>query len=72
MHKKTPFFCPVCKSPIKNSVSVNSYQKIGACELCETYIYYLNKDKWEAGWRPLEREARKMLLDRGLPILLIE
>lgn len=71
MHK-IPFFCPICSSPIRNQSSVNSFKKIGACEMCESFIYYPNKDKWESGWRPTQREARIYLKDRGLPMIIEE
>ena len=69
---KIPFFCPVCSSPIKNQNAVNCFKKIGACEMCESFIYYINKEKWDNGWRPTQREARIYLRDRGLPLIIEE
>jgi len=66
---KKPFFCPVCSSPMASSIEIESYDRVGACSLCETYIYYLEREKWESGWRPSESEARAYLLARGVTLL---
>ena len=66
---RCPFFCPTCQSPMSDATDVESYKRIGACNRCETYIYYLNRDKWKAGWRPGINEARAYLSARGVYLL---
>lgn len=65
---RVPFFCPVCHSPQSTSLAADSYRRVQACDLCETYIYYLNKEKWNEGWRPSVREARRYLWQRNVSI----
>jgi len=66
---KKPFFCPVCESPMGSSIAIEAYKRVGACDLCETYFYYLEREKWEEGWRPSVRDARAYLSKRGVNLL---
>jgi hypothetical protein len=67
--QKISFFCPVCSSPMSSNVSIEAYKICGACDLCETYIYYINKQKWDLGWRPTQKEAREYLKNKGIKII---
>lgn len=54
---------------MSTAADVESYGRIKACNLCETYIYYINLDEWKAGWRPDVAEARAYLCARGVHLL---
>jgi hypothetical protein len=47
-----PLFCPVCNVAMRNSLDVQYYRKWGACYECGTMHAELNREKWQAGWRP--------------------
>jgi hypothetical protein len=60
-NNKAPYFCPVCHSPMGSSLAVAAYRRVQACDMCEDYIYFPNKEKWDSGWRPQVKEARAYL-----------
>jgi hypothetical protein len=70
MSDKIPFFCPVCESPINNNIAADSFKRVKCCDICETFIYYINKEKWDAGWRPSVLEARTYLSSKGISLTL--
>lgn len=50
--KPVPFFCPLCKSVMKNAQDVHYYRKWSACYDCSTMYAEPNREKWHEGWRP--------------------
>lgn len=45
-------FCPVCDIAIATIEDVKVMKKENCCEDCYNTYYFLNKEKWESGWRP--------------------
>lgn len=54
---------------MRRAYSLESYDRVQACDLCETYIYNTHKDKWDNGWRPSKHQARRYLAKRGCLVL---
>ena len=50
-----PLFCNSCKNVIATTDDVESMKKEKVCELCYITYYYVNKEKWNNGWRPKEK-----------------
>lgn len=50
-----PLYCNSCKNVIATIEDVEIMKKQDVCELCYITYYYVNKEKWESGWRPKEK-----------------
>tara|TARA_Y100001937_G_C6902174_1_gene233819 strand:+ start:33 stop:290 length:258 start_codon:yes stop_codon:yes gene_type:complete len=44
--------CPICKKLISYVEDVERMKKENCCDDCYLNYYYINKEKWEKGWRP--------------------
>lgn len=44
--------CPICKKLIGCIEDVEYLKRENCCENCYNDYYYINKEKWEKGWRP--------------------
>ena len=50
--KSMPHECPSCKILICTAEDIDSMDKESVCQDCYLRFYYINKEKWEKGWRP--------------------
>lgn len=48
-----PLECPSCKSLICTIEDIEMIKKEQVCGDCHLRFYYINKEKWEKGWRPI-------------------
>jgi len=55
-YKKTPLDCPICKSALGSREDVSNYDTHGCCSECDLIWRYPNKEKWQEGWRPTEKD----------------
>lgn len=56
-HDYCPLYCKSCKNVIASIEDVDMMKKEKACELCYITYYYINKEKWNQGWRPNQKTA---------------
>ena len=54
-HEYCPLFCNTCKNVVATIDDADMIKKEKVCELCYITYYYINKEKWEQGWRPNEK-----------------
>ena len=52
-----PLECPVCELLMKDYTDVIIYQEWSCCDYCYITWAASNKDKWEDGWRPSQKEV---------------
>ncbi len=62
-YKKVPLECPLCKFLLTSS-DIISYKKNECCNFCSMMIVEPNKERWENGWRPSEKEMSKVIKNR--------
>ena len=62
-YQKVPVECPVCSFMLKSS-DIASYKKNECCRFCTTMIVEPNREKWSNGWRPSQKEIRKVIKNR--------
>mgnify|MGYP001252051645 CR=1 FL=1 len=48
-------YCPCCNNVISTTDDVEKMKKEGVCEDCYITYYYINKEKWDNGWRPYKK-----------------
>lgn len=60
-----PFWCPICSYVISDSLDAESYNDIGACRDCEKDFVDPNREKWLDGWRPSEKDLKKIIENRS-------
>ena len=53
------FECPVCGYLFRDDKDFESYHDKNACTFCVDTYYYINADRWNAGWRPDRKEVTK-------------
>ena len=44
--------CPCCKKLLNNVEDIDSVKENDVCQTCYLDFYFINKEKWEKGWRP--------------------
>ena len=59
---KTVLDCPVCKKALSSYDDVCCYEKNGCCQDCDLVYRYPNKEKWEQGWRPSEKDLKRDII----------
>ena len=52
-----PLFCRSCNNVISTIEDVDMMKKEKVCELCYITYYYINKEKWNQGWRPNQKSS---------------
>jgi len=62
----TPLFCPVCRFVMNNSDDDVYYTRYKCCSDCAIKWAEPNRDRWIAGWRPLERDLDVEIKKRKL------
>ena len=56
-HSYCPLFCGTCKNAISTIEDVDMMKKERVCELCYITYYFVNKEKWDRGWRPNQKNC---------------
>jgi len=51
-----PFFCPVCEFIMNSHEDFGSHSEFSCCEECKTTFAEPNREKWNSGWRPTEKD----------------
>ncbi len=59
--KKAKFDCPVCKLVLTGLEDVESMENYGACQDCQQFFYWPNKERWNRGWRPKKEQVHEKL-----------
>jgi hypothetical protein len=57
-HEYCPLFCNTCKNVISSIEDVDMMKKENVCELCYITYYFVNKEKWDRGWRPNKKNCQ--------------
>ena len=48
-------FCPSCENIVSSVEDADMIKSENVCETCYITYYYINKEKWEQGWRPIKK-----------------
>ena len=53
---KVTMFCKYCDALTIRAEDVESKQKCGMCRECELLLYQPNRERFDAGWQPSDKE----------------
>ena len=55
-----PFDCPVCSTLMRDNIDSFSFLEYKCCSECKEEVAYPNKERWQNGWRPNDKQLRKL------------
>jgi hypothetical protein len=62
--KYIPFECPICQCLMRDTRDSACYADYDCCSECMIETAYPNKEKWQKGWRPSDKEFSKIRKNR--------
>ena len=70
-----PFFCPLCEFVMNNRDDFSAHMRFNCCAECEMSFAQPNRDMWDSGWRPDEKDLnsyKERIMNKSLNLFLYE